>query len=274
VGVLDGPVRDGYGAILFPQAAVSAFDTVWHHPSPWLAPFVQQYWITTWDRRGMEAYVQRVLPSPSVHVTLKRGRSRVAGLSPRVFTEVLEDRHTVFGVRFRPGGFRPFLGRPVRDITGRFLPIGEVFGPGGTELEPAVLAVGSAEEMVALVEKFLSSVLPEPDPTVDFVARMVAEVANDAQLLRVDELARRFEMGIRRLQRIFAEYVGASPKWVIRRYRMQDAAAKAGAGKVAWARLAADLGYSDQAHFTRDFAANVGVAPSEYSRICAAGPSA
>jgi AraC-like DNA-binding protein len=103
---------------------------------------------------------------------------------------------------------------------------------------------------------------------------MVAEVANDAQLLRVDELARRFEMGIRRLQRIFAEYVGASPKWVIRRYRMQDAAAKAGAGKVAWARLAADLGYSDQAHFTRDFAANVGVAPSEYSRICAAGPSA
>jgi AraC-like DNA-binding protein len=87
------------------------------------------------------------------------------------------------------------------------------------------------------------------------------------------ELARRFETGTRRLQRIFAEYVGASPKWVIRRYRMQDAAAKAGAGKVAWARLAADLGYSDQAHFSRDFAANVGVTPSEYSRMCAAGPS-
>ena len=159
-------------------------------------------------------------------------------------------------------------------ITGRFLPIGDVFGPGGTALEPAVLAVGSAEDMVAVVERFLSSVRPEPDPTVDVVARTVAEVANDAQLLRVDELARRFDIGIRRLQRIFAEYVGASPKWVIRRYRMQDAAATAGAGKVAWARLAADLGYSDQAHFSRDFAANVGVTPSEYARMCAAGPSA
>jgi hypothetical protein len=46
---------------------------------------------------------------------------------------------------------------------------------------------------------------------------------------------------------MFAEYVGASPKWVIRPYQMQDAAAHAAAGKVAWARLAADLGYSDQA---------------------------
>jgi AraC-like DNA-binding protein len=104
--------------------------------------------------------------------------------------------------------------------------------------------------------------------------RRVADVANDAQLLRVDELARRFDMGIRRLQLIFAEYVGASPKGVIRRYRMQDAAATAGAGNVAWARLAADLGYSDQAHFSRDFAANVGVTPSKYSRMCATGPSA
>ena len=82
----------------------------------------------------------------------------------------------MFGVRFPPGGFRP-LGGPVSAITRRFLPIGEVFGPGGTELETTVLAVGSAEEMVALVEQFLSAVGPEPDPTVDFVDRMVAEVA-------------------------------------------------------------------------------------------------
>jgi hypothetical protein len=60
-----------------------------------------------------------------------------------MFTEVLEGCHVVFGVRFRPGGFRPFLGAPVSSISGRFLPIGEVFGPAGVALERPVLEAGS-----------------------------------------------------------------------------------------------------------------------------------
>lgn len=92
-------------------------------------------------------------------------------------------------------------------------------------------------------------------------------------LTRVDDLAHRHHVGVRRVQRLFAEYVGASPKWVIRRYRMQEAAANAAVGPVSWTRLAADLRYSDQAHFCRDFIANVGVAPSSYARSCAGSPA-
>lgn len=71
---------------------------------------------------------------------------------------------------------------------------------------------------------------------------------------------------MRRLQRLFAEYVGASPKWVLRRARLHEAAARAEAGAgVDWAVLAADLGYADQAHLTRDFAAAVGAPPGRYA---------
>jgi len=60
--------------------------------------------------------------------------------------------------------------------------------------------------------------------------------------------------------------VGASPKWVLRRARLHEAAARAdeGAG-IDWARLAADLGYADQAHLTRDFTAAVGSPPGRYA---------
>jgi AraC-like DNA-binding protein len=76
-------------------------------------------------------------------------------------------------------------------------------------------------------------------------------------------------MPVRRLQRLFAEYVGAPPKYVLRRARLHEAAARAddaasGAG-VDWAALAADLGYSDQAHLTRDFTAAVGAPPGRYA---------
>lgn len=52
---------------------------------------------------------------------------------------------------------------------------------------------------------------------------------------------------------------------MLRRYRLQDAAAAidAGLGGVLVA-LAADLGFADQAHLTRPFTTVTGVPPSSY----------
>jgi AraC-like DNA-binding protein len=48
---------------------------------------------------------------------------------------------------------------------------------------------------------------------------------------------------------------------------LHDAAARlADAGRVNLTRLAHELGYSDQAHFTRDFKAVVGRSPTDYHR--------
>ena len=61
--------------------------------------------------------------------------------------------------------------------------------------------------------------------------------------------------------------MGVSPKAVIRRYRLYEAAERARLGTdVDWAVLAAELGYSDQAHLTRDFSATVGMPPDRYAR--------
>jgi AraC-like DNA-binding protein len=56
---------------------------------------------------------------------------------------------------------------------------------------------------------------------------------------------------------------------VIRRFRRQEAADRAGAGTgVDWAALSAELGYADQAHFTRDFSRVIGISPAQYARDC------
>ncbi len=52
---------------------------------------------------------------------------------------------------------------------------------------------------------------------------------------------------------------------MLARYRLQDAAASIDAGEVTdLAGLAAELGWFDQAHFSRDFRSVVGVTPSAY----------
>ena len=64
--------------------------------------------------------------------------------------------------------------------------------------------------------------------------------------------------------------MGVSPKWVMRRARLHEAAERADSGEVVdWAALAADLGYADQAHLTRDFTATIGVAADPLRRRAA-----
>jgi AraC-like DNA-binding protein len=82
----------------------------------------------------------------------------------------------------------------------------------------------------------------------------------------------RFGIPARTLQRLFNRYVGVSPKWVLRRYRLHEAAARlAEPPPGSWAQVAAELGYVDQAHFINDFTAAVGMTPAQYAAACATG---
>jgi AraC-like DNA-binding protein len=67
------------------------------------------------------------------------------------------------------------------------------------------------------------------------------------------------------LERLFAEHVGAPPKHVIRRHRLQEVALRLERGEApSLADLAAELGYTDQSHLTRDFKSVVGKSPREF----------
>lgn len=223
-------------------------------PSPDLAAFVSGYWCAEWDLRGQEPYRQKIVPYPSVHLTFRDGAAIVRGPERGHVVRVLEGRGRVFGVTFRPGCFRPFLGVPVSTITGRSLPAAEVFGPD--------LPRGDVEQ----VEAFLRAVLPAADPLAERAAAAVAQIRAEPRLTRVDALAVRTGLGVRRLQRLFADYVGLGPKWVIRRYRLHEVGERLAAGAgIDWARLAVELGYADQAHFTRDFTAMFGEPPTRYA---------
>jgi AraC-like DNA-binding protein len=81
----------------------------------------------------------------------------------------------------------------------------------------------------------------------------------------VDDLAAAAGRSPRALQRLFREYVGVTPKWVLRRLRLQEAAERMADGTGDWAALALDLGYFDQAHFINDFRRVVGRSPAEYA---------
>ena len=87
-------------------------------------------------------------------------------------------------------------------------------------------------------------------------------------IVRVAQVAELAGLSVRQLQRLFGDYVGASPKWVIDRRRLQSAAARGAQDgpDPDWSAVATELGFADQAHLTRAFAATVGRPPGAFAR--------
>jgi AraC-like DNA-binding protein len=245
------------------RGAWATFQSHWYGvPAADLSPFVSGYWAAEWDLRGQEPYRQKIVPYPTVQLTFRDGDAVVRGPERGHVIRTLEGRGAVFGVTFRPGCFRPFLGASVATITGRSLSASAVFG---RDL-PMLASPKGEQATVQLVEELLRARLPEPDPLAEQAAAIVARIQAEPQLTRVDALARSAGLGVRRLQRLFAEYVGLGPKWVIRRYRLHEVSERLAAGvHIDWVRLAGELGYADQAHFIRDFTAMVGESPTRYA---------
>ncbi|MCM2418454.1 MULTISPECIES: DUF6597 domain-containing transcriptional factor [unclassified Streptomyces] len=256
--------------VLRPAVAATRFELLREEPAEAVAPYVEFYWIVRWDLRGRPPHEQKVLSHPNVHLVFEEPETAVYGVQRGVFTRVLRDRGQVLGIKFRPGGFRPLLGSPVADLTDRSVPAAELFGPAVTTAERTILGASDVSTMTATAESLLLSLLPgpetAPDPVTAEVAAMVERITASPSLFRVDEVADDLGVSVRRLQRLFAEHVGASPKWVLRRARLHEAAARADQGVgIDWSALAADLGYSDQSHLTRDFTATVGASPARYA---------
>ena len=270
--------------VLRPDLAATRFRLARHQPSAPLAPFVEYYWIPRWDLRGAPPHAQTILPHPNVHLVFEASGAGIFGVDRRLFTRSLSGLGLAFGVRFLAGCFRPFWQAPISQLTDRVVPAARLFGPQAEKTRQAIMRVsagsagvsaGSADSadseeadawMIGYAEALLCSVRPEQDPVAEQVAALVSRITADPGLRRVDQLAAASGMTARSLQRLFADYVGVSPKWVMRRARLHEAAERADSGEpVDWASLAADLGYADQAHLTRDFTATIGISPTRYT---------
>jgi AraC-like DNA-binding protein len=238
-----------------------------------LRPFVERYWSVRWDLTGRPPFRSEVLSHPSVNVSVESGTEPrfgfampavlVHGVVTRRFSVDLTGAGRVTAVKFRPGGFTAFTGaRPDRSSVE---PLGRQLGVSPRRLLTDVLAPEDDDDRAAVLDAALVPLAPEPPgPYLDLLG-LVGAMIEDRDLVRVDQVAAVGGLSVRSLQRLFAGYVGLSPKAVLARYRLQDAAAAIDAGEVDdLAGLAASLGWFDQAHFSRDFRAVVGVTPSAY----------
>jgi AraC-like DNA-binding protein len=279
------PVERDSRGILDPWLLRQRVRLTRYPPTPALEGLVDRFWAVAWDLPFGTAHRQQVLTHPGANLSVGNADgagtghraapvvARMNGVARGITTRTLVGQGWTVAAMTRPGGLGAFISGSAADFTDRVVPLGQAIGADEPGLLRDLVALADEAARAARLARALEQAV---DPARVRPARQVAEVARlaetDRSIRRLGDLGQRAGVSERTLQRLFLHYAGVSPTWVLRRYRLLDAAETVRAGApVSWAQVAADLGYADQAHLITEFRAATGQTPAAYAAAQSAG---
>lgn len=168
-------------------------------------------------------------------------------------------------VDFTPLGAYRFFGGVVVDLAARMVDIGDVLGREGRQLRERLGATLCWQQRFDLLDDFIACRLNHlPSPEISFAYRRLARTAGGA---RITALAGEIGWSRKHLIERFRSELGVAPKSLARMMRFHQACRLARIGTTqGWAGIAAESGYSDQAHLAREFAVLAGESPTAWAR--------
>jgi AraC-like DNA-binding protein len=246
-----------------------------------LAGLVSSVWIQQ-VAPDAQPYTHRNIPNGGVELLCRVGAvPRVVGPLTRPLVEVLIPGATVVGMRFHPGAAPSVLGLPASALVDLSLAVDELWGSSGVALGELVDAAASPEEALAVLQRQVAGRLADataPDPLVSEAVRQLRWRTED-----VGALTSSLYISERQLRRRCQAAVGVAPKVLHRMLRFQGFLALAqqaiAQGKTptddGLALMAAEAGYADQPHLSRECLRLTGVSPrtflGETEHTCACG---
>jgi AraC-like DNA-binding protein len=168
-------------------------------------------------------------------------------------------------VDFTPLGAYRFFGGAVVDLTARMIEVDDVLGGEGSRLRERLGATSDWQSRFDIVEDFVTRRANHlPSPELEFAYRQLALSHGGG---RIAALAEEIGWSRKHLVDRFRSEFGLGPKSIARMMRFHHACALARTGTAfGWAGIAADSGFSDQAHLVREFTALAGEPPTAWAR--------
>ena len=172
---------------------------------------------------------------------------------PITFTSMPASRF--YGIRFKPGGFGIFFRMPLYEATGQFIELG---------LKELTFLLNCENPQVtsAMANAFFLQRLSLKS---DRVLAITEDLYSANGAITIDDLAKRHSIGFRSLERLFKNNVGLAPKELSKIIRFQSVLKRLKDNNFDdnFLRLAFEMGYYDQSHFTNEIKAFTGQTPSQ-----------
>ena len=236
-------------------------------PSPHLLPYIEAYYFTSPDTPPHR---------PTAHFTA--GSRSYLKFSP--LSGVLSGQTTLpaeiatdweaegFGVKLRMGAIYTLFGIPAHEITNRVVDLEDVLGNAANELVERIAASSTPAEKIRHVEEVFARLAPKSDKKSFSTELAALQILTNGWFSTISHLAEQLGYSPRQLQRKLNDFIGLTPRLFKRISRfekacwlIQTSALKEGPS---WSDIAFLCGYSDQAHFIRDFREFAGYTPAAF----------
>jgi AraC-like DNA-binding protein len=259
------------------ESADLQLELAWSRPHDPLRPYVREY-VGGFERSRVPV-CRRELPSGYVPLIINFGagiRERKAGSSEwrefGTFTAGLHDRFTLVEstgpghgvqVTLTALGARLFFDRPLVEIGNRTVALTDMLGAPADDLAARLREARSWDERFNILDREIGARVYAARRPSDAVVWAWRELVRRGGQRRVTALAREIGWSERHFAARFCTEFGLTPKVFARMLRFARAVRSLTSGSaVSLAGVAATCGYYDQPHFTRDFQAFAGIAPT------------
>jgi AraC-like DNA-binding protein len=251
-------------------------------PARCLAPYVERY--IGYRLEGYPPGLHRGLPSRFLTFIVSMDRPvRIVGMPGRGAVDVRMDamvsglatgpamidhdgNEAGIAVDLRPLGARALLGLPGRELAGELVDVPELLGRSTRSLPERLTEAPTWADRFRIMDQVLSAALDERRraPAAE-VAHAWACMVGRHDHGGVDGLAAEVGWSRRHFTEQFHREVGLPPRQLQRVLRFEDARAALVSGRhTTLADVAAETGYFDQAHMTRDWNDLAGCSPSTW----------
>lgn len=197
-----------------------------------------------------------VVPDGSIDLQWLDGVLRIAGPDRTVNCEAIRPGATVIGFRFRPGAASRWLGVSAHEVVDARVPLDLFWGDGARRLAEWAAAATTPIGVARRIEEALvrrARDVDVSDPFAIVVRRSIESVlATSDQTEFIRDLCTELRVSERTLRRRCHEAFGYGPKTLQRILRFQHFLRLARRGNDGIGGLAAEAGYADQAHLTRE----------------------
>ena len=236
-------------------------------PSKALAPYIEVYYLSPDVHQAFHAKRYSAISTSCLKFSSEMAVISGQAPHPTVLEAGFGDLSGL-GVKLRPGAFHALFGIPASELTNQVIGLDEVLGQAAIELIERLAAEANPTDRVRCLERTLLNCMRPDHHRDDLIAQQLVAAVQQLPAMPVAKLAEELGYSARQLQRKLNEIVGLSPRLYQRLCRFEKALdlipVSSGPQKINWATLALNCGYSDQAHFIRDFHEFAGCTPGHY----------